>query len=125
MKRPIDFRMWNCVKGNPSASRMFYDTDQVMECLKQQMLFDSGNKVLGYDHVGDGNEFMQYTGLKDRNGVKVYEGDVNEDGGVVIWNASDSSFCWDYPNLEVMSMGDEQTWCKVTGNIHESGGGEG
>jgi len=35
MNREIKFRMWNNAGIN---SKMFYDTDQVAECLKQQML---------------------------------------------------------------------------------------
>lgn len=105
MKRPIEFRAWDIHQKKYKYPKLWDNT--MPSNWEQHYILE------------------QYTGLKDRNGVKVYEGDVNEDGGVVIWNSSDASFCWDYPNLEVMSMGDEQTWCKVTGNIHESGGGEG
>ncbi|MBK7638148.1 MAG: hypothetical protein IPJ13_30630 [Saprospiraceae bacterium] len=51
--RDIKFRMWNNVKDNPKASKMFYEIYQVMDCLKQQLYYD--NQVmgrLGYDHIG-------------------------------------------------------------------------
>ena len=68
MNRKIKFRMWNYVKDNPSKSKMFYDTFEVMACLKQQIAYDLDKHPLGYDHVSDGSCFMQFPGLTDKNG---------------------------------------------------------
>ena len=73
--REIKFRMWNFVKENPAASKMFYDANEVIECLMQQINFDN-NQRRGYDHVSDGVSFMQFTGLLHKWKTEVYQDDI-------------------------------------------------
>lgn len=61
----------------------------------------------------------QFTGKLDRNDKQIFEGDVNQDKGVCVWNIDDASFCWDYKVIGLDPMDSEQDWCKVTGNIHD------
>lgn len=75
----------------------------------------------------DGFDIMQYTGLKDRNGKEIYEGDIIRMyyggeflTGEIVWG--DASFWIKYADGETEWLGEYDTEedMRVIGNIHEN-----
>jgi hypothetical protein len=99
MNREIKFRAWHLEDG------MLY--------------FDLDNFIKDY-HNQYGN-IMLYTSLKDRNGKEIYEGDIDQDGGIVFYNESWAMFMIDYgTGIDIANMEDVGNWMIVSGNIYET-----
>jgi uncharacterized phage protein (TIGR01671 family) len=68
--REIKFRVWD-KKNN---KMLFYDTDVVPNLTLNGVLVRNLNGI--DDNVSADYELMQFTGLKDKNGKPIFEGDV-------------------------------------------------
>lgn len=126
------FRMWST-----RAGRYFDETNDAMlenvfECMKQQICYDCQNPVfrkiydrIAYNHIADGMVFEQCTGLKDKNGKLIYEGDIVEfDGdfhGDIAWD--EDAGCWAIRTTENTIYTFDNLYgyeLEIVGNIHEN-----
>ena len=93
MMREIKFRVWDGIRI--STSPIYF------------------NNSKGCIETSNNAELMQYTGLKDKNGVEIYEGDI-------IYLAGLGDYEIEFPFIELYESCFERDIGSILGNIYEN-----
>jgi uncharacterized phage protein (TIGR01671 family) len=136
--RPIKFRAWS-IEGKT----MWYISKQMTLSIEGDswQIRDNviGNRFMCSWHEDEKGVLMQFTGLLDKNGKEIYEGDIikwADKNWVVSWNKRNSqyfmetikSFIEKDDSLDYPKVYGEWHWCRdrmksyseVIGNIYEN-----
>lgn len=118
--REIKFRAWDSSRG------CYYEyTDDLFVSLSGKVFeneydeYEDGSPV----ECHNGYEIEQFTGLLDKNGKEIYEGDIAKPWGsaaVMKYIPTHCRFMWTRPVTDVEFVYDPQSTHEVIGNVHEN-----
>lgn len=117
MSRDIKFRAWDTSSSGWCGVDMAYQEAFGHGPISKPVVFDGQGKCI----------IMQYTGLKDKNGVEIYEGDILRCGGDTLSSVEEVSIeehpsaglrvQYGYPRRHNFPA---PHWVEVIGNIYEN-----
>ena len=126
MSREIKFRAWD-KKEKKMAQVDAMDWGADNNIVTAHLSFLEGElrkKVYPNKRLGDDVDFMQYTGLKDKNGKEIYEEDIVKIGNDGIAQVSFIDGCWQtYEEDRIELCASLYGWIsplEVIGNIYEN-----
>jgi hypothetical protein len=118
MSREIKFRVWD---GSAMYDATAYPDWSLDNFVNMHLMAPE------YRPDPERYKLMQFTGLKDKNGKEIYEGDILSEGGIsgmrVVWAKELASFAltrngWMYPHY--FGEGVKPANCSIVGNVHEN-----
>ena len=120
MNREIKFRVWD-----KEPRIMIY-----LNTSHDSLMFHNAGNASYYNlqngSGGDEYELMQFTGLKDKNGKEIYEGDIvdfNGTRGLFKYEVtfSEGSFCYNvFGDMKSFKYDGANYSCEVIGNVYEN-----
>lgn len=112
--REIKFRVWD----KEDKKMLYYDTNIVPDITLNGVLIDEKRSNMSYLFI-----LMQYTGLKDKNGKKIFEGDIVREKVInveIIWQVKWEFNQWIFKNKYNARRAFVPKSIKVIGNIFEN-----
>jgi uncharacterized phage protein (TIGR01671 family) len=112
--REIKFRAW--VEEMVDVKVIDWRGDTYMP---KPGIMDQRNDLYFFEDYPD--MLMQFTGLKDKNGVEIYEGDIDREYGVVVYDKATFGFkgkdSHGHDSILILQWAEER---EIIGNIHEN-----
>lgn len=125
MGRDIKFRAWDDTEEEmlvcgDNIDIIFNLSTNEIECTDVRSIRPSGDGLIDKHYLS----YLQYTGLKDKNGVEIYEGDVVE-ADISGIDTYEIVFVKGRFTMQSIIGGKDSLWildekCEVIGNIYEN-----
>lgn len=127
--RKIKFRAWIDDEELCNEEEILYHLDEnenfipFMQDL-DSWYFDDGQTLGDYFDCFDKEKIMQYTGLKDKTGKEIYEGDILKDEENMLWKVIFDNGCFKLENIHIPGRMFITKDIEIIGNIYECMGWE-